>query len=95
MRACSEEEDYHYHSTKCSYASMSITFIQRKCYRMPFKCSPSRKVPSTPGANNHRHISGDFPICSPHIIFGVVIVVATGTTHFTGQAAVNNDSDLL
>lgn len=93
--ACGENENYHYHGTKCSNVSFHITFIQRKCYNVPLKYSPPRKVSSAPGANNHRHISGDFTICSLHIILGVVIVVATGTTHFTGQATVNNDGDLL
>lgn len=88
-------KDCHYHSTKCGNLSLPITFIQRKCYTMLLKYSPPRKVPSTPGANNLRHISGGFPICSLHIIFGVVIVVATGTAHFPGQATLNDDSDLL
>lgn len=92
MRARSEE-DYHYCSNK--YISSSVAFTWRECCTVPFKHSPPRKVPGAPGANNHRHISGGFPIGSLHIIFGVVIVVAAGTTHFARQATVNNDGDLL
>lgn len=56
---------------------------------MLLKHSPTRKVPSPPGANNISHISADFPNCGLHIILEVAIEVAAGTAHFTGQAAAN------
>lgn len=93
MKVCishSDEEDCNYHGTKCSNTFLSIILLQ-----ISFKCLPSRKVPSAPGANNHRHLSGNFSICCLQIIFRVVIEVATGTTHFTGQAVVNDDGNLL
>ena len=96
MRVCifhSNEEDCNYHGTKCSNAFFPLHFYRWNPMR--FKYSPFRKVPSAPGANNHRHLSGNFSICCLPIIFRVVIVITTGTTHFTGQAVVNNDGDLL
>lgn len=60
-----------------------------------FKDSPLGEVGGAPGSHNHRHIFGGLPIRRHQVVFGVVIVVATSAAHFTHQATLDADGDLL